>query len=269
MTAEARLFLGFPPPLLGLRPLRLPVIWDDGDLLALDKPPGLLVTADKMHPRLPVLTEAIRHEAARGKPECVRAGIGPEGLLAIFAFDPEITGPALFARTAAAAEHWRNAYGSSLLCLHFHLLTERAPDRPEVHCELPIARHATQPRMLVSHTTGKQAATTFTRIERIGAHQLWEARTNYLRPHQVRLHARECGFEIPGEYLYGRTPPLLLSRIKRGYRPSRTREEQPLHTEPLLHLARIALPDGRVIDAAPPRTFTAVLNQLRRAGGRQ
>ena len=43
---EKQMQLGFPVPLLGMEPVRLPVLYDDGDLLALAKPVGDMVQND-------------------------------------------------------------------------------------------------------------------------------------------------------------------------------------------------------------------------------
>ena len=88
--------LGFPVPLLGMQPVRLPVLFDDGELLALAKPAGVLVQSDPWYANLPELVEAIRFQAHDGKPEFQRLNIGPEGLWAVTDLDPECYGPVLF-----------------------------------------------------------------------------------------------------------------------------------------------------------------------------
>ena len=80
--------------------MRVPVLFDDGKRLALLKPQNILVQQDSWFPKLPVLVEAIRYQAANLKPEFERQSIGPDGLWAVTDLDPELMGPVVFARDA-------------------------------------------------------------------------------------------------------------------------------------------------------------------------
>jgi 23S rRNA-/tRNA-specific pseudouridylate synthase len=268
MAAPSSGFLGFPPPLLGATGVRLPILFDDGDLLVLDKPAGSLITGDPWYPRIPVLTEAIRYQAAQQKPEFLRAGIPEAGLFPVLSLDPDLTGPAIYARSEETAIRLRNDYGSGLFAVELHFISGRSAATDVFNCDLPIARHARQPRMLVSHTTGKKTETSFQLLERFGRYSLWSASTSFLRPHQVPLHAAECQLAIPGDAIYGQEPVIFLSRIKRSYSQSRTRDELPLHRTALLHVVRITLPGGLSFASPPPKAFRSALNQLRNCAPR-
>lgn len=268
MSAHSK-HIGFPPPLLGMEPARLPVIADDGDLLALAKPPQVLVLPDNWYPRIPVLVESIRYQAEQGKRELQRLGVPESGLHAVFAMDPDVTGVVVLTRRAETGEALRNDLGSSLCRFRFHLVAEQAPDTEETFCELPLARHYSQPRMVVSNRTGKKSWTRFRRLDRIGRFTLWEAETDLPRPHQVCIHAAECGIRVLGDPLYAASEPLYLSMIKRGYRASkRDEEETPIHPFAAVHLLEWQHRDEAAITCEPPKTFVALLRQLRRHAGR-
>lgn len=263
MESETAKHIGFAPPLLGERPQRLAVAYDRDGILALLKPTGILVTQDNWYPRLPVLVEAIRWQAEQGKPELQRLGIGPEGLWALHGLDPELAGPVLFARERAAAEAWRNSIGSDKVCFQFGLIAASAGAQVEAcECELPVARHATARRVLVSHTTGKRARTQF---ERVGGLPrglaLWQAQTTQNRLHQVRLHAYEVGLRTVGDPLYGGSGLPYLSEIKTSYRPAKNREEKPLLDGPAVWLQAIT-GEGIEIRVAPPPRIAGYLRQL-------
>jgi 23S rRNA pseudouridine1911/1915/1917 synthase len=255
-------YLGFPVPLLGWAPVRLPVLFDDGQRIALAKPPGVLAQQDSWFPRLPVLVEAIRHQAAAGKPEFKRLRIGQAGLWAVTDLDPELAGPVLFARDREQAEVLRNALGSGEFLFSYELVTSAAPPSEALSCDLPLARHSRQPCMLVSHTSGKRSETAFETVEVRGGYAVIRASTHFPRRHQVLLHAYESGLPVLGDTVYARTPPLLLSRLKRNYRPHPDREERPLLDGPACYLRELQIGDSCRIQMAPPSRWRGLLKQL-------
>lgn len=254
--------LGFPAPLLGHGPLRLPVVFDDGDCLALLKPPGVLVQPDSWFPRLPVLIEAIRYQAAQGKPEFANMGIPETGLWAVHDLDPECAGPVLFARHRDTAESLKEQLGSLNFAFSYEFIAKAPLPAQQVACDLPLARHERLPRMLVSHTTGKKSHTDFTGLGTLGSHILCVARTRYPRRHQILLHAMEAGLPILGDGHYARSPLPLLSRLKRDYRARADREERPLYPGPALFLRSITLEPDLEIRVPEPPKWHALCKQL-------
>lgn len=262
--------LGFPPPLLGMRPQRLPVLWRNELGFALNMPAGIQILPDNWYPAAPLLAESINYQAARGKPELGRLGVQPEGAVAIYTMEPDISGVALFAFGSEGGEFWRNAYGSELFTLRFEFIADQAPDVKELDCDLPIARHGTEKRVLISHRTGKKAKTQFRRLERFGRFSRWQATTSFYRMHQLLIHAREVGISVLGDTLYGDSQPLYLSSIKRGFRPSRNKEEAALYEGCPVHLAEVTLPlpdsEMPVIKAPQPNRYGVLLKRLRAYG---
>lgn len=206
--------VGFPPPLLGPEPWRLPVGSPAAGLLALALPGGMLSDADPLYPDRPTVVGALQAQLRAGKPELERLGM--EVALGVNFVEPECGGVLLVAVTRAAVDRWRNALGSGQLRFYYYLVTWADPAREGVfECDLPLARHRREARMLVSHQTGKQAFTSFRRLSCSGELELWEATTAFPRIHQIRLHAHERGLAVPGERLYGETA-LLEGRLAAG-----------------------------------------------------
>lgn len=261
--------IGFPPPLLGMRSTRLPVLWSDRIGLALNKPAGIQILPDNWYPRAPLLADSINYQAAKGKPELRRLGIPKEGVRAIYTMEPDVSGVALFATDPELGEFWSNAYGSEGFELTFHFLSSKTVGRETLECDLPIARHNRENRVLVSHSTGKKAFTRFRRLQSIGRYHLWEAVTRYYRMHQLPLHALEVGLDVVGDTFYSRSEPIYLSQIKRHYRQGKDEIERPLYPHAALHLVnlRVPMPDGGLFDiSAPvPDRMGVLLKKLRDA----
>lgn len=89
------------------------------------------------------------------------------------------------------------------------------------------------------------------------------------RGHQIRVHLKSAGHPIVGDVDYGSKGPLLLSRIKRGYKVRPGLTETPLTGRICLHAARIEVPapDGAeplVAESPLPDDLDKALDKLRR-----
>ena len=256
-------FLSFPPETLDREPLRVPVVARGADWFALSKPAGVPWTPDPWIPRPTDLVREVRRQLRDGKPQLARLGI--DGFFGVTGPDLAASGLVLCARTEAAAARLANDLGSGRIELTYRLLTPGRPADEEILCELPLAPHATEPHMVVSHATGKKTATRFRLAQRFRGYALWTATTNFDRPHQVRVHAAESGLPIVGETRYTKTALVYLSEIKLDYRPTAHRE-LPLYSGLGLHLASIEFPDTdgarRTVECPPPKGFAVLLRRL-------
>lgn len=263
--AKKNAMIGFPAPLLGKDNYRLEVIYNANGLIALNKPPSVLVGAHPWHADTPVLAEAINEQLANGKPELLRLGLKQEQPVEpIFHYDPSIAGIGILAIGPEAAAKARNSFGSFQWTLTFKLIAVGGPDTDEESCDLPVARHNKLPIALISTTTGKKTTTKFRRLERFGKYSLWEATTNYYRADQLPIHATELGIRITGDERYSHEIPIYLSRVKQHRWEGDIEEEKPMYEAPTAWLAELKLPDGTVIKTDPPKRLENVIKQLRR-----
>jgi 23S rRNA-/tRNA-specific pseudouridylate synthase len=203
MTAPAATTLiGFPPPLLGEKPLRLAVLKADGSGgVALEKPAGVCWDGDE--PGAPGIVAAVRLQLATGKPELCACHL--QNPVSAWPLETEIAGIGLLAPRGPACERWRNAFGSAQCTFTFEFLAandDGDATADAFSCALPVARHDRLARALISHSTGKKSITHFRRTARVARWSWWEATTPFPRFHQVRLHAAENKLRIAGETLY-------------------------------------------------------------------
>lgn len=260
----------FPAGALGVDPVRLPVLARGDGWLAFSKPADLAFGKDVLCPSAPDLLPAMMAAVTAKKPQLVALGIEHVGR--VFPVETAASGVVVIATNPETETRMRNAVGSRKWEFVYDFLAQQtAAGAPTaMTCDLPLVRHATELRMLVSHAGGKKCETMFTPMHSFGRWTRWEARSAENRPHQVRVHAWECGLHIPGDGVYGRVPRVYLSQIKRRYRPSQ-REERPLHPSLCLHLREVAFPDanGAIIrvEVARPKTLAVMQRRLEEAAG--
>ncbi len=260
-------FLSFPPRYLGSSSQKFPLIANTDGFFAINKPAGMSVAMDKWAVRTPDFSMALLREMEAEKPQLKRLGI--EIVSRVNAIDPELSGISLFAKNKEAEEFLRNALGSRKMRFVYDLLVEPDIKEKSVVCDLPIARHDSEPRALISRATGRKTETMFQHQKSYGRYHLWEASTNVCRPHQIRLHAAESGLRVVGEGLYAISKPIFLSSLKRNYRRS-SQEEKPLYSKICIHLRELLFEnsDGSsvCVKADLPKRFAVLLKKLEQFG---
>ncbi len=238
--------------------------------MALGKPAAMRVGPDLLAASAPDLLAAVKAALAAGKRQLLNLRIAHVGR--VHSVEAAASGAVILAVTPEAEVRLRNAAGSRRWEFVYDVIAQNtgAEQPAPLTCDLPLASHASEPRVVVSHASGKKCKTVFTPVQALGRWTLWEARTRENRPHQIRIHAHECGLHVPGDFVYGRTRRILLSQLKRGYRPGRD-EERPLYAHPCLHVREIMVAAGPEtvvgVQAPRPRTFEVLLRRLEAAAG--
>ena len=197
--------IGFPPPLLGAEAYRLPILGETAAWLALDKPGGLAVRDHPWHAGVENLDTALNVQLERGKPELLRRCAECFG--SVYYLDCVASGVTLFAKTRAAIADLRQRCGSGELSFTFRLTSADCTETTRLGSDAPLVPHRRKAKMIPSTAKGKKASTVFRRLARsAGWAILWEARTSFPRPHQIRAHAALCGIPVLGDALYGGPP---------------------------------------------------------------
>lgn len=188
--------------------MRLDVLLSGDGWLVLNKPAWLGSTPDPWQPGEISLQDALQKEVGREKPELLRFGL--QGAVVLPPLEAGCNGPVVVAGTRELASSLKGDWGSDMWALRFILLAEDTTKDglPLRECDLPIARHHTERKAVISHRTGKKARTVFRLLGAAGRLGLWEACTSFIRPHQIRLHAAEMGLLVAGEDLYSTCSPI-------------------------------------------------------------
>ncbi len=133
----------------------------------------------------------------------------------------------------------------------YHAIVDGTHIFNELLIDLPIL-NAGKGNVMISRAEGKKAETYFQSIKYFKHYTLIEARPVTGRMHQIRIHLATQRASISGDDMYG-GKPVFLSQIKRGYRPSKNEEEQPIMKRFALHSREVTFE----ISENETRTFTA------------
>lgn len=240
--------------------MEVSVLYEDNDLLVLDKPAGVSVLADRGSDRcfLDILTE--------------RWGEKGERPLVVHRLDKGTSGAIIFAKGSDAARAVSTQFETRTVKKTYLALVSGRPVPPEGTIDIPLAPHPGKPGIVVANAgRGKPALTFYRVIESFCSCSLVEARPQTGRTHQIRVHFKVLGYPLAVDPVYGGQSALYLSAFRRGYRPSPRRPEKPLLDRLSLHASAIEVRHpvtGEAVrfEAPLPQDFRITMRQLRKYG---
>jgi 23S rRNA pseudouridine1911/1915/1917 synthase len=174
----------------------LEILYQDADLLVLNKPAGLVVHPAPGH-RTGTLVNALLHAVGdlSGIGGVLRPGIvhrldrDTSGLLVVAKHDDAH-------RTLSDALKRREIKRAYLAAAWGHLPEDR------MSVDQPIGRHPTDRKRMAVVATGRRALTHFRRLERWAGAELVRCELETGRTHQIRVHLQHLAHPVVGDKLY-------------------------------------------------------------------
>lgn len=192
-----------PPRRLNLdpEPIPLEVVFEDEDLVVINKQRGLVVHPAPGHPS-GTLVNALLHRCGdlAGIGGTLRPGI-------VHRLDKDTTGLMVAAKTDLAHQGLVRQLRSRRIKREYLALVHGAPVVESGIVDAPIGRHKIDRfRMAVTpgRGEGKEAVTRFWVQERLGEYALVLCQLETGRTHQIRVHLDFIGHPVVGDPLYGR-----------------------------------------------------------------
>lgn len=228
-------------PVPGLR-----IVYDDDDLVVVDKPAGVAA-----HPS-PGWTgpTVIGGLAAAGYRISTSGGAERQGV--VHRLDVGTTGLMAVAKSERAYSVLKEAFRARDVDKRYAALVQGHPDPTRGTIDAPIDRHPTHDYKWAVVADGKPSITHYETVEAFRAASLLDVRLETGRTHQIRVHMSAVRHPCVGDLTYGADPTL-------AARLGLTRQ--------WLHARRLAFAhpaDGRplVFDSPPPPDLQDVLDRL-------
>ncbi len=203
--------------------LALDILFEDDDLLVLNKPAGLVVHPAAGNPDKTLVNALLAHcgDSLSGIGGVRRPGI-------VHRLDKDTSGVMVVAKNDAAHQALSKLFAAHDLTRVYQALVWGAPKEKQGTIEAAIGRHPVdRKRMAVRTTSGKRAVTEYWLEKRFGPPlapiaSLMGAKLHTGRTHQVRVHMAHIGHPVIGDPDYGqafrtkanRLPEPLKSQVK-------------------------------------------------------
>jgi 23S rRNA pseudouridine1911/1915/1917 synthase len=209
-----------PPP----RPMRveaediaLEVIYEDTDLIAINKPPKLIT-----HPTSTVRTGTVvnallgKHRLSReGEFELTSEDFRP-GI--VHRLDKDTSGVMVIAKNDEAHRHLSASFKKRLTEKEYIAIAVGKLD-DDVHIDAAIGRHPVHRQKMSVGGEGARPANTYFRVlARIPGYVLVKAKPHTGRTHQIRVHLSHLGASILGDEVYGKDSRTINRQALHAYR---------------------------------------------------
>ena len=207
----------------------LPILYEDDDVIVVNKPSGLLTHAKGGLSDEPTVAEIIRPKTSFAT-DTDRPGI-------VHRLDRDTSGLLIIAKNPESAAHLQRQFAERTAKKTYIAITDGKPKLNAAKIDLPIGRNPSAPSTFRIDPNGKPAQTTYHVLTENDTQSLVELKPTTGRTHQLRVHLTHLNAPILGDRVYGKSSDCRMM----------------LHAQKL----EITLPSGerKVFEAAIPDEF--------------
>jgi 23S rRNA pseudouridine1911/1915/1917 synthase len=178
--------------------MKLEILFEDDDLLVLNKPAGIVMHPGAGHPQHTLVNALLAHcrnlSGIGGKE---RPGI-------VHRLDKETSGCVVVAKNDATHRDLSSQFAARTMTKIYLALVAGTLRKPSGVIDKAIARHPVhRQRMSIARRQGRSAKTEYRVLRSGGDISLVECTLHSGRTHQIRLHLHYLGHPVLGDKLYG------------------------------------------------------------------
>lgn len=240
-----------PPEVPDVKPQNIPldIVYEDQDLLVVNKPKGMVVHPAAGNPDGTLVNALLFHcgDSLSGINGVIRPGI-------VHRIDKDTSGLLIVAKNDRAHQSLAEQIAVHSFTRIYNAVVYGIVKEEEGTVSAPIGRHPTdRKRMAVLSSGGREAVTHYRVLERFPGFTLVECRLETGRTHQIRVHMAHIGHPVAGDPVYG--PKKCITEL----------QGQCLHAR-VIGFIHPATGEYLEFDSGLPPYFERFLEKLRRSG---
>lgn len=234
------------------------IIFENDDLIAINKPSGLLSIPDRMQSE-PSLKDFLQQQFGT--------------IFTVHRLDKDTSGVIVFAKNEAAHKNLSLQFEQRETEKYYLGLVQGKLAETKGVIEEAIIEHPVKKGLMTTARKGKPSITEYEVLEEAGGYSLVQFKILTGRTHQIRVHMKFLGNTIVCDELYGNGAPILLSSIKKkNFKLAKSEEEErPLLSRLALHSYRLIISDMQgqklTLESPIPKEIKALMTQLKKWKG--
>lgn len=231
---------------LDLTPENIPldIVYEDDDVIVVNKPQGMVVHPSAGHPDHTLVNALLYHTRnLAASPEGFRPGI-------VHRIDKDTSGLLMIAKNSQARESLEKQLANKTNERYYLAIVHGNFGEENGKIDAPIGRNPNDRKKMAVVKNGKNAVTHFKVLEQFKNYSLIKCKLETGRTHQIRVHLSYIGHPVAGDPLYGPKKTLKGSG-------------QFLHAE-VLGFKHPKTGKQLTFEVKPPKIFEDTLNELRR-----
>lgn len=233
--------------------MKIEILFEDDDMVIVNKPSGVLVIPDRFDNNIPSLNRMLEEQYGHR-------------IYVVHRLDRGTSGVICFAKNEESHKYLSGLFREHEVEKYYTGLVGGRMLQEEGTIESAIMEHPTKKGRMVVTAKGKASKTDFHVLEQWPLYSLVQFRIYTGRTHQIRVHMQSIGHPIVCDELYGDGKPFFLSAIKKKYNIGKFEEEKPLLDRLALHASKLVLKtiggEEITVEAPLPKDIRACVNQL-------
>ncbi len=231
------------------------IIFEDDNLIAVNKPSGLLSIPDRYDKTAPSLDRLLKDKY--------------DEIYVVHRLDRDTSGVMLFAKDADTHRDLNIQFEKHTVKKIYHAVVSGIVPDDSIDIDIPLLPNPGKGGGVIPSARGKESLTILTVLERFRISTLVECNLITGRQHQLRVHVAAIGHPLLVDDLYNENKAFFLSSIKRKFNLAKNEEEQPIIKRITMHSKSVEFVHPKslekvVFECDYPKDFRVMLELLRK-----
>ncbi|MDO8567147.1 MAG: RluA family pseudouridine synthase [Dehalococcoidales bacterium] len=192
--------------------ISIKIVYEDNDLMVIDKQAGLTVHPAPGNPEHTLVNAILKHYPDLAAiSDSLRPGI-------VHRLDKDTSGLIIIAKNKAAQDNLVNQFKARTVTKAYFVLVKGklTPERGTI--EADIGRDSRDRKRMAVVSSGRESRTEYRVLRHINGYTLAEVLPKTGRTHQIRVHFSAIGYPVVGDAVYGVKSPCLSRQFLHAHR---------------------------------------------------